>query len=410
VDATWLADLVLVSNGVYAAGGAVAPGGALSNRVVITNRIFVCSVGGPFATLIVGEGPAGDTAVRGVYLSGGAVLAGFTLSNGFTRTAGDVLRERSGGGVWADGAVLSNCIIQGCAAAASGGGVAGRQAQLGNCLVVGNRAGVDGGGLCVSGPVSLLHCTVADNAATNGFGGIRGVTNSALTNCIVYFNAAPAHPNLGGAGGMSIAFTCAPTNMSGAGNLTNAPIFANAAAGDYSLRYGSSGLDAGTNGISTPKDLVGISRPRDADFDGIVRVDMGCYEYDALAHDLDNDGMPDAWEYRFGLNPTNAADAAWHGDADSADNLSEYIADTNPTNAASYFSITNLSIASPVTVSFASSSNRQYTLKGCSNLVFGAWTNVPGAGPRAGTGGADSMQDTNAPPTGPFYRLGAQLP
>ena len=46
-----------------------------------------------------------------------------------------------------------------------------------------------------------------------------------------------------------------------------------------------------------------------------------------------------------------------------------------------------------------------YTMKGCSNLVDGAWPNVPGAGPRKGVHGADSMDDTNQPPRGPFYRL-----
>ena len=50
-----------------------------------------------------------------------------------------------------------------------------------------------------------------------------------------------------------------------------------------------------------------------------------------------------------------------------------------------------------------------HCMDGCSNLVDGAWTNVPGAGPRDGMGGPDSMQDTNQPPRGPFYRLEVEL-
>lgn len=34
----------------------------------------------------------------------------------------------------------------------------------------------------------------------------------------------------------------------------------------------------------------------------------------------------------------------------------------------------------------------------------------PGAGPRAGVGAADSMQDTNEPPARSFYRVEVQLP
>ncbi len=49
-------------------------------------------------------------------------------------------------------------------------------------------------------------------------------------------------------------------------------------------------------------------------------------------------------------------------------------------------------------------------MQGRSNLLDGSWTNVPGAGPRMGVHGPDSMDDTNEPPRGPFYRLGVELP
>jgi len=70
---------------------------------------------------------------------------------------------------------------------------------------------------------------------------------------------------------------------------------------------------------------------------------------------------------------------------------------------------TAVSVASPLTAFFWSSSNRWYAMEGCSNLVEGAWTNVPGAGPRRGVHGSDLMTDTNIPPYGPFYRLGVSL-
>jgi hypothetical protein len=64
----------------------------------------------------------------------------------------------------------------------------------------------------------------------------------------------------------------------------------------------------------------------------------------------------------------------------------------------------------PVTSWLESTSNRWYSMDGCSNLVTGAWINVPGAGPRAGIGDPDSMADTNQPPRGSFYWMEVTLP
>lgn len=46
--------------------------------------------------------------------------------------------------------------------------------------------------------------------------------------------------------------------------------------------------------------------------------------------DDDNDGMPDAWEIQYGLNPLNSADAGLDADGDGVTNLAEYQANSNP--------------------------------------------------------------------------------
>ncbi|HBF17457.1 MAG TPA: hypothetical protein DDW37_07460, partial [Verrucomicrobiales bacterium] len=46
--------------------------------------------------------------------------------------------------------------------------------------------------------------------------------------------------------------------------------------------------------------------------------------------DADSDGLPDAWEKKFGLDPSNAGDAALDGDNDSLSNLQEFAAGTHP--------------------------------------------------------------------------------
>ena len=73
------------------------------------------------------------------------------------------------------------------------------------------------------------------------------------------------------------------------------------------------------------------------------------------------------------------------------------------------FRISAISNGLPSTVRFYSSSNRIYTLLGCTNLMEGAWTNVPGIPQRMGVGGANSLEFTNGTPS-QFYKLNVELP
>lgn len=52
----------------------------------------------------------------------------------------------------------------------------------------------------------------------------------------------------------------------------------------------------------------------------------------AFSQDSDGDAMPDAWEVKFGLNPTNAADALIDSDSDGLTNIYEYSAQSDPLN------------------------------------------------------------------------------
>jgi hypothetical protein len=46
--------------------------------------------------------------------------------------------------------------------------------------------------------------------------------------------------------------------------------------------------------------------------------------------DTDEDGMPDSWERKFGLNPKDPSDGASDKDHDGYTNLEEYLNNTNP--------------------------------------------------------------------------------
>jgi hypothetical protein len=87
----------------------------------------------------------------------------------------------------------------------------------------------------------------------------------------------------------------------------------------------------------------------------------------------------------------------------------EWIADTDPMNAASLFRIDVATIATPVTVTFLSSSNRLYTLESRANLAHAGWTTVAGQTDIAGSGGLLSLVDTNSS-AARYYRVSVRLP
>lgn len=74
---------------------------------------------------------------------------------------------------------------------------------------------------------------------------------------------------------------------------------------------------------------------------GIIRTpdDVGgwpAYKSKRRPADSDNDGMPDWWEKKFGLNPKDPSDAALDKDGDGYTNIEEYLNGTDPTKFVDY--------------------------------------------------------------------------
>jgi hypothetical protein len=381
--------------------------------------------------------PAGATVSNCLVVGCSAAMGGGAFGVSLFNSALKSNRAEAGGGGGAWLCVLEGCELRGNRATTIGGGAS--LCEVYHCLVISNAvtgAPGEGGGVYTRQPYDLhtsliignaaaigggisgggLHCTVYGNTASQDAGGIfLRDTEPVVVNTIVYANSAPTNANWGfqldeAESASNFNYCCTyPMPTNGVGHITNEPAFMNLAAGDFRLQYGSPCIDAGTNSSSLPTtDLAGLSRLADGDFDGVATVDIGAYEYSPAAYDTDGDGMADGWEHGYGLDPTNALDAAENPDGDPHTNLDEYLADTDPTNALSYLRIVALSNLPPWTVYFRpSSTNRFYTLESNTNLSAVGWGNIAGQVRVPGTGGTQSLSDTNISGSR-FYRVEAQ--
>lgn len=196
VDVATNGETVLVADGVYSNGTRLTPdteeGDLLPNRLLVTNAVLVQSANGPEAALIVGEGSVQAGAVRCAYLSDGAILSGFTLTNGSTLGTAGSANTMSGGGAYAPGATMTNCIVTGCQAISEGGGIHG--GMVIDTLICGNRDYNRGGGVAKA---VLRHCRVAGNVTYGSWGGGGGALDCVLESCVVVANSA-SHRGYGG--------------------------------------------------------------------------------------------------------------------------------------------------------------------------------------------------------------------
>ena len=158
--------------------------------------------------------------------------------------------------------------------------------------------------------------------------------------------------------------------------------------------------DVTTNGVSVG--AVTSFTWTNVTADGTVNV--------AFAADLSAKGTPHWWLAQNGW--TNNFDAAEASDTDHDGFTAgqEYVADTNPTNAASYFHIISVANLPPLTVTFLSSSLRVYSLCCATNLSGAPWTVIAGQSNLAGTGGVMSLADTNRAAPFRSYRVKVALP
>ena len=185
---------------------------------------------------------------------------------------------------------MTNCVVRdnadsGIDVAANG------ELEAINCLVVGNTA-TWGAGIELFGTATLYNCAITGNTASNrGGGGGVDVNDGAVLNAyntIIAGNTARNGADVdlynGFANGYNVLSSFAGWT-SGANNLTHdasAPLFNDAANGDYSLADNSQAINKGNNVyVKTSVDLAGEARISGNS------VDIGAYEYQIVATPLD---------------------------------------------------------------------------------------------------------------------------
>jgi hypothetical protein len=92
-----------------------------------------------------------------------------------------------------------------------------------------------------------------------------------------------------------------------------------------------------------------------------------------LVRDGDGDGAPDFWETQYGFNTNSASDGVLDADNDGMLNWEEWVAGTDPTNAASYLKLEMPVVNAGATLAFGAIAARTYTLEFTDGLGSGMW-------------------------------------
>jgi hypothetical protein len=221
-----------------------------------------------------------------------------------------------------------------------------------------------------------------------------GAISGSKQNCIIYYNSAPTDPNHDA---LYLTNCCTTPDPGGSGNITNEPLFADLAGGDFRLQSNSPCINAGNNAfVTATNDLNGNPRISGG------TVDIGAYEFQNPASTISY-----AWLQQYGLPTDGSADYA-DTDNDRMNNWQEWRSHTDPTNAASLLKMLSLTNnLSGTTVTWQSVDGVTYSVER-SDLTSGhgfssIQTNFPG---QAGTTSFTDTNSAGAPHL--YYRVGVR--
>lgn len=128
--------------------------------------------------------------------------------------------------------------------------------------------------------------------------------------------------------------------------------------------------------------------------------------YPVVSGDVDNDGLPGAWESANGLNDndaTGANGASGDPDGDGLTNSQEYQLGTHPNDAASALRFTAVAKTGTTSLSFSAAADRSYSVMHSADVGSQTWTKLSDVP----AGAARTVQVTDPSPstTTRFYRI-----
>jgi len=235
-----------------------APGGSLSGFLITGGSAFygsgVC-IG--YSSLTITDNVITDNLLADALHTSGAGVYAYRADLAIARNTISLNHDTNynagnyGGGmyIWLCSGMISDNIISGNAARSGGGiAVSGGTPEFRNNVLCANRATSVGGGIYIRATaLSLANNTIADNTALGG-GGIRVFTgNHLITNCILWGNTANTGPQIStdtvltihhcdlAGGAADIYHPSAPFAL-GDGVISDDPLFADPAGGDYHVK------------------------------------------------------------------------------------------------------------------------------------------------------------------------------
>lgn len=183
---------------------------------------------------------------------------------------------------------LSNVTFSTNSAEYAGGGMYNYNSSptLSNATFSTNSAEFVGGGIynCFSSP-TLTNVTFYGNSVAYDSGGgmFNESSNPSLTNAILWGNTPDQIYNLSNT--PVITYSIIYGGYAGEGNINSDPLLGPLAdnggvTSTHDLGWGSPAIDSGSPTVCPATDQRGVTRPIDGNGDGIVRCDIGAYEYE----------------------------------------------------------------------------------------------------------------------------------
>lgn len=192
-------DTVYISNGTY-----------YVTQAILVSNVVVKGYSGDRTGVIVNGNYPTVTSRCFILTHPNAVVSSLTIANGHATTTDQFPELKgSGGGIYASGGRIENCVITGCHADVSanqqsgGGGICARNVTIDGCSIVDNRVDGEGALYSLSGgggvylqPGCLTNCFVGRNSAVcaGGMagGGVCAMEATKIYGCTIVSNTASA--------------------------------------------------------------------------------------------------------------------------------------------------------------------------------------------------------------------------